>query len=107
MNGNITIKGRVSADSEIRYTPKGTPACGFTISVYTGKDQQGNYRESWWCKINLYGDEDASFKKGEVVEVEGWCEPLKYWNDKAGNPKVDISIKANVIRRATRTEDDF
>lgn len=106
MNGNITIQGRVTGDSEMRYTPDGTAVCSFTMSVFTGK-KDDKYLESWWVKVGLFGDEGAAFKKGEVVSVTGWAKPLKFWTDRNGQPKVDIPVTAKSIQRVVRGEEDF
>lgn len=105
MIGNITIKGRVTEDSVNRYLPDGTPVCGFTVALFTGKDAEGKYFESWWFKVSIFGEENLSFTKGEIVMVDGWAKPLKFWEDKVGQKRVDLIINAKSVSREKKEED--
>ena len=51
----LIIAGNVGKDAELRRTQGGDPVLGFSLAVDTGKDKNGNKRESVWYDCSVWG----------------------------------------------------
>jgi single-strand DNA-binding protein len=82
MSSSITIiTGNLGRDVEMRYTPKGTAVCDFSVATKNWK------KETTWWKITAWGKLAETcneyLKKGRLVQVVG-----EMVADERGNPKV-------------------
>jgi single-strand DNA-binding protein len=83
---NIKFSGRIWKDPEMRFTPSGEPVLQWKMSLYTGKDKEGNYKKSAWVSCEVWGA-DAERLQNDLhekmtVTVEGQPkEPRTYVKD--------------------------
>lgn len=84
--------GRLGQDPELKYTPKGTAVCEFSITLSTTKDESPTWKKivAWGklaevCKVQL--------KKGNQIFVRGQNEQRNF-TTKEGQQKTFSEIKA-------------
>lgn len=97
----VTIAGRLTRDSELRYLQQGTPVCSFSLAVSKKyKTKAGETREdSLFVDVTVWGSAGEwvaeNVKKGHPVLVEGELK-RREWQDKATGEqrsKLDITAK--------------
>lgn len=83
----VILAGNLTRDPELRYTPKGTAVCRFTLAVsrnWTGEDGQKKEEVSF-IDIDAWGRQGEVvaqyMKKGRPLLVEGRLK-LDTWEDK-------------------------
>lgn len=99
----VILIGRLGADPELRYTPKGDAVANFRIATNrVWKDQEGNQQEKteWhrivaWRKLAERCGE--YLKKGSHVYIEGRLE-TRSWEDKNGNKRYVTEVIANQMQ---------
>lgn len=89
----IIIKGRLTADPELRSTTSGVPVCTIKVAVdrgFKGEDKQTDFFD---CTFWRQGAEFVSryFTKGREILVEGEMQSRKY-EDKNGNKRTAWEI---------------
>ena len=89
----VILAGNLTRDPELRYTPKGTAVCRFTLAVsrtWTGEDGQKKEEVSF-IDIDAWGRQGEVvaqyMKKGRPLLVEGRLK-LDTWEDKNTKQKV-------------------
>ncbi len=97
---NINLAG-TAFKPELRYTPDQTAVFKFTLSTYTGKDAEGNYKPSVWVRCTAFGDL-AEQLNTEITErmrvtVTGSMEPVREWTDKEGKTRFEIAMIARAV----------
>ncbi len=105
---NVVVMGRLVADPDIRYTPKGTPHCTFRIAVNRRfKDQTSNeWREdtyfftvsSWGPLADRLSDR---LKKGSAVLVQGELRS-RSWETQTGEKRSLVEIHGRSIQLLDR-----
>lgn len=103
MINKVILIGRLGADPEIRYTPKGVAVANFRIAtneVWTNQDGEREERTEWH-RIVTFGNlaETCSkyLAKGRQVYVEGRLR-TREWEDKDGNRRWTTEIVANTVK---------
>jgi len=75
--------GRLGQDAELRYTPDGTPVCGFSLAVEGRKRTE----EPTWVSCNIWRERaekiQPHLKKGGFVTVTGEVH-VRTWKDREG-----------------------
>lgn len=110
----VMLIGNITRDAEIRYTPKGTAVCGFSIATnHMWKDASGNKQEeATFHRISAWGPRGENLakllKKGMKVYVEG---SLSYNDKKDEQGKIiarqaDIRADEVVILESIRRDGD-
>jgi len=99
---NAILIGRITRDSELKYTPSGTAVTKFSLAVNRKRKQGDEYVEevsffdiTAWAKLaeNL----SQYLTKGKQVGV---CGELRQdrWEDKDGNKRSKVGLTANAIQ---------
>ena len=98
MYNKAILVGRITADPELKTTPKGVSVCSFTVACdrrFTDKD--GN-RDTDFIDVVAWRNaaEFASkfFTKGKAIGVDGSIQTRKY-TDKNGNNRVAFEVVAD------------
>lgn len=98
MLNHISIMGRLVADPELRYTPKGTPVCSFRIACDRDvKNPDGEYDTDFIDIVAWRGLAEniaRRFTKGRMVIIDGRLQ-LRPWVDRDGNRHYATEIVAN------------
>lgn len=100
----VVLIGRATQDSELRYTPKGTPVCNFRIAV----DENVKDKETGeWKKISSFFNVvtysrnaelcGERLKKGSAVIVEGRLRS-RDWTDQQGQRRHLVEIIARRVQ---------
>jgi len=105
-----TISGRLSSDSEMRYTPAGEPVCNFRIAHNFKK---GDRVDTEWVKVACWGEELAEqanlLEKGELVQVAGDV-TFSYWTDATQKQRKSCDLRAQALGQVAlpaETESEF
>ena len=102
MLNKAILMGRLTADPEMRATPKGTPVCSFTLAVNrrTKPDEQ---QVADFLDIVTWGKTaefvKRYFSKGQQVAVAGRVQS-RLWEDKQGNKRKSVEIVAEEVHFA-------
>ena len=102
--------GRLTKDTELRYTKSNIPCCQFSIAVSRNyKNEQGDYETDYFNIICWHRQAETCaeyLKKGDRVGIEGKLQSRNY-EDKEGNKRVAIEVVAdNIDFLQTRKEYD-
>ena len=96
----VTLVGRLTRDSELKYTNSGTAVCKFSLAV-NRKKKQG---EQWvdevsYFDITLWGKQGEAISqylnKGKQVAIEGQLRQNRWEQDGQNRSKVEI-VASNV-----------
>ena len=100
MLNHISIMGRLVADPELRYTPKGTPVCSFRIACDRDtKNPDGEYDTDF---IDIVAWKNTAefvsryFSKGRMAVVEGRLQ-IRDWTDKDGGKRRSAEVVADNV----------
>jgi single-strand DNA-binding protein len=92
------VLGNVGKDSEMRYTPDGTPVTDFTVAVNEKWD--GGERTTWYkitCWKRLAEVCAEYVRKGMQVMVIGTVK-ASAWSDQEGNPRASLDLNAREVK---------
>lgn len=104
---NLTIRGRLTADPELRFTPSGAGVVNFSIASNASKfDKDSNSWKDqptkfWWCaawnqgKLTRAENVANLLKKGDSIIVYGELTTREY--EKDGEKKVAEEIRVESI----------
>lgn len=109
MSTQVTLRGRVGKDPEIRYSPKGTAVASFSVvTTQRYKDAaSGEWMErntTWWncVAFGQLGENCAeSLAKGMNVIVNGTAYE-DAWTDKDGNQRKTIKVTCEDVAPSLR-----
>jgi len=110
MYQQITIVGNVGRDAEMRYLPDGKPVTTFSVATSEKwKDAQGQPQErTVWFKITTWQQLaevcGQYVKKGMKVLVVGTLTEPKPYQDRQGDWRASLDVRANVVRFLSRVE---
>jgi single-strand DNA-binding protein len=97
---NITVAGRITKDSVLRFTAEGTPVLGFTVATDVG---WGDSKHPVFVGVSLWGKRaetmDAYLKKGKSVIVCGQGDLRSWKTDQSSG--AEITIKADQVEFQT------
>jgi single-strand DNA-binding protein len=101
---NVILLGRLTADPDLRYTPKGTPVCTFRIAVNRRfKDQTANdwKDETYFFTVNTWAQLaeriGERLKKGSAVLVQGELRS-RSWETPTGEKRTAIEIYGRSVQ---------
>jgi single-strand DNA-binding protein len=104
MYQQITLIGNLGSDPEMRYTPTGVAVTSFSLAVsrsWTGKDGQ-RQEKTIWFRVNAWDKlaETTSqyLSKGRQVFVTGELEEPRTYQDRDGNTRVSLEVRALTIK---------
>lgn len=110
MYQQITIVGNVGRDAEQRYLPDGKPVTTFSVAASEKwKDANGTPQErTVWFKITAWQQLaeicGQYVKKGMKVLIVGTLTEPKPYQDREGNWRASLDVRANVVRFLSRVE---
>lgn len=108
--------GRVGRDSELSYTPDGTPVTNFSVAVnkqWTRSDGS-HVKETTWYRVTVWrrlaeicGD---YVKKGMLVLVEGEIKPgddgnPRTWTTNSGETRSSYELTATAVQFLSHEDD--
>lgn len=83
---NIKFSGRIWKDPVMRCTPNGKYVLNWELSLYTGKNEKGEYNQSVVYDIEAWNDLGErlqnELKDKMVITVEGMPRPPRKYTDK-------------------------
>jgi single-strand DNA-binding protein len=104
MYQQLILIGNLGSDPEMRYTPTGVAVTNFSLAVsrsWTGKDGQ-RQEKTIWFRINAWDKlaETANqyLSKGRQVFVVGELEEPRTFQDRDGNTRVSLDVRALTIK---------
>lgn len=93
----VILKGRLTAQPEIKNTPNGKSVCSFTIAVDRGfgENKATDFLTcvAWENRAEFVG---KYFTKGSEIRILGEIQTRK-WQDKDGNNRTAFEIRVNEI----------
>jgi single-strand DNA-binding protein len=93
----ITATGRLAADSELRFTPKGDPILNFRLASDVGF---GDNKTTNWFACSLFGRRGEALQphllKGQQVTVFGTL-TLREWTGKDGGKQLSPDIRIDEV----------
>jgi len=97
----VVLVGRLTRDSELKYTPSGLPICRFSIAVNRSKKQDDQWvEEPHYFDIEFYGKSAEGLSKyllkGRQVAVQGELRQDRW--EKDGQQRSKVVIVASTIR---------
>ncbi|MGB9742534.1 MAG: single-stranded DNA-binding protein [candidate division WOR-3 bacterium] len=105
---SVIVMGRLVADPDIRYTPKGTPHCTFRIAVNRRfKDQNSSdwREETYFFTVSTWGPMadrlSDRLKKGSAVVIQGELRS-RSWNTATGEKRSVVEIHGRSIQLLDR-----
>ncbi len=101
---SVILLGRLTADPDLRYTPKGTPVCSFRIAVNRRfKDQSSNEwkDETYFFTVNTWAQLaeriGERLKKGSAVLVQGELRS-RSWETATGERRAVVEIYGRSVQ---------
>jgi single-strand DNA-binding protein len=104
MYQQIILIGNLGNDPEMRYTPSGVAVASFSLAVnrsWTGPDGQRQDKTTWF-RVSVWNKQAETvtqyLSKGRQVMVIGEVEEARVFNDRDGNPRASLEVKAQSVR---------
>lgn len=98
MINKVILIGRLTADPEVRATPKGTQVANLRIATnsYGGRDEEGNLKEhTEFHTLVLFGRQAQVagdfLRKGRLVYADGRLQS-RAWEDKEGAKRYSTEV---------------
>lgn len=104
----VIIMGRLTADADLRYTPKGTPVCSFRIAVNRRfKENDENWKdETYFFSVTIWAKlaERLSerLKKGTAVLINGELRS-RSWETPTGEKRSEVNIYGRNVQILDRS----
>lgn len=95
------LVGRLTRDSELKYTSGGSPICSFSVATSSRKKKGDQWIDeaSFW-DIELWGKQGESLQqylvKGKQVAIEGSMRQDRWEND--GQPRMKVVVNAQAVQ---------
>jgi single-strand DNA-binding protein len=95
------IVGRLTKNSELKYTSGGSPICSFAVATSSRKKKGDQWVDeaSFW-DVELWGKQGESLNqylvKGKQVAIEGTMRQDRW--EKDGQPRMKVVIGANSVQ---------
>jgi single-strand DNA-binding protein len=97
----VTILGFAGKDSDLRYTPSGTPVLSWSTAVKSGQN-------TLWFSCSLFGPlaevMQERIKRGVPVLVSGYLNQPYVYEDRSGNHVAQMQMVAQTVRVLTKDE---
>ena len=104
MVNKVILIGRLTADPEVKATPKGTYVANMRLATntYAGKDEEGNSKEQTEFHHLVVFGQSAEFageylRKGRQIYAEGSLRTTS-WVDTAGQKHYRTEIVLNAVK---------
>ena len=98
MFNKVIMIGNLVRDPELRFTPKGSGVCSFSVALnrkYKKKDTDTYEEEVCFVTCTAFGPQGETisehFHKGKAILVEGRLHQSS-WKDKEGNPRTALDV---------------
>lgn len=107
LNNTVFLRGRLTKDPEMQYTPSGNALTKFTVAVdrYQGKDKEKAtdfIRVTTWSNTAEYVGK--YIKKGDLVHLGGYIQTGSF--EKDGQKYYTTDVVANEVNSLTKREKD-
>ena len=95
------LVGRLTRDSELRYTSGGSPICSFSVATSSRKKKGDQWIDeaSFW-DVELWGKQGESLQqylvKGKQVAIEGSMRQDRW--EKDGQPRMKVVVNAQTVQ---------
>lgn len=95
------LVGRLTRDSELKYTSGGSPICSFSVATSSRKKKGDQWIDeaSFW-DIELWGKQGESLNqylvKGKQVAIEGTMRQDRW--EKDGQPRMKVVVNAQTVQ---------
>lgn len=95
------LVGRLTRDSELKYTSGGSPVCSFSVATSSRKKKGDQWIDeaSFW-DIELWGKQGESLQqylvKGKQVAIEGSMRQDRW--EKDGQPRMKVVVNAQTVQ---------
>lgn len=104
---NVIIMGRLTADADLRYTPKGTPVCSFRIAVNRRYREEEEWKEeTYFFTVNVWARQaerlSERLKKGTAVLITGELRS-RNWDTATGEKRTEVTIYGRNVQILDRT----
>lgn len=99
----IIIVGYLGRDSELRYTPQGTPVCDFSVATTERrKDKSGEFQDqTTWFRVSFWGKRAETshqyLTKGKLIYLEGRLNQREY-QDRDGNTRTSLDVNCTEVQ---------
>lgn len=99
MLNSVNLIGRLTRDPELRSTPSGVSACGFTLAVDRnygkGEERKADFINcvAWRQTAELVA---AYFRKGNMLALEGSIQ-TRTWDDSDGTRRYATEVVVNRV----------
>ncbi len=104
----VILIGRLTRDSELKYTPSGTPVTRFTLAVDRGRKNQQGENEADFIRCSTWAKQAESVagyvQKGRLVAVEGSLR-IDEVEQKDGQRRQYVEVVCNSVRFLDRGKD--
>ncbi len=103
MSAPITIRGRLGADPEMRFSPSGMAVANLRVVSNGRKNVNGTWEDvdtTWWrvtCFKTLAENVCESLTKGALVIVTGTVKSREWENQKTGEKRSAFEVTADDI----------
>ena len=109
MLNKIIVQGRMTKDTELRYTQNQKPVVSFTLACDRDYTQAGEDRQADFIDVVAFGKTaefvDQYFVRGQMAIVCGRLQ-LRDWTDKDGNKRRNAEILADHVYFGERKRED-
>jgi single stranded DNA-binding protein len=100
-----TFEGRLGTDPETKTGRSGTPYTFASVAIDTGENQPD--KKTQWLRLTAFkatADQLATFRKGDLIAVEGKLEPVTVYQARDGSWRANVKaigfkVEAVDVRR--------
>jgi single-strand DNA-binding protein len=104
MINKVILVGRLTADPDVRATPKGVRVANVRLvtNSYSGRDEEGNRREhTEFHHLVLFGRQAEVagdyLRKGKLIYADGRLQ-TRSWEDSEGKPHTSTEIVVDTLQ---------
>ncbi len=106
---SVILLGRLTADPDLRYTPRGVPVCSFRIAVnrrLLDKESNEWRDETYFFTVNTFAQTaeriGERLKKGSAVLIQGELRS-RSWETPTGEKRVAVEIFGRSVQLLDRS----
>jgi single-strand DNA-binding protein len=109
---HVSLVGRVTRDTELKYTANGTPMCYFGVAVNRTKKVNDEWQQiPSFFNFNIFGKKaEGVYKylvKGQSISLEGHLEEDRWSKDGVNHSKMVVAVdKIQVVGGLKKKDDD-
>ena len=104
MYQQLIIVGRLGRDPEMRYTADGKPVTSLSVATDRVWNDASGQKQSKtvWFKVAVWGNQaepcSKYLSKGRMVLVEGELSEPRVWQDKQGEHRASLEVRASTVK---------